>query len=663
MTAGRGEALQARKSKNARNLYFDSNFDIVTVLVEYYCYESQEMGKRKANRPLAKPRKRRFSGNQFTGGAVRTAGSENIPLFDQLQDYNDPSSLKIRKFSFVDSEEEDDDLQVVDEIEQCGDSKLEGSRIIDLQALADLISSSSVCVFCKKGSLSVSEVQRFGMAPELAITCDNCHHSTSKVLSRQTVVHKTVMHQVNRKAVLGMRVIGRGFKGLCTLSSILDLPPPMSKTTFHKHQRVVSSAVCDVGKASMAKAAAAVLEERQAEDHPADIAVSTDGTWMRRGYSSLYGVQTVLAWDTHQVVDVAILSKHCPQCKTWNAALLSGKKTQAEFDNWKEAHEGSCGINTKKSAPAMESEAVLQMWQRSVDVNNFRYVFYIGDGDSKGHVNVVEAKPYGDTTITKEECVGHVQKRLGKALRDLKQKHGGSCKLSDGKAIGGRGRLTDKLIDSLQNFYGKAVRENAGDWRSMSRAIWASFCHRGSSEDKHRHDFCPPGAGSWCGFQRLRAASGDANPPYVHHDSIPPAVFAAMKPVYERLTDPQLLQRCTRMATQNTNESLNGTIWHICPKESFCGPDTVEAAVYLAVATFNHGQVAIIPKVLRAMQCDAGPWTLMSLDMSDQERLYHSARKSSGKEKTARKKRRAVKKGFMDVAAEAEGVTYTPGGF
>ena len=53
----------------------------------------------------------------------------------------------------------------------------------------------------------------------------------------------------------------------------------------------------------------------------------------------------------------------------------------------------------------------------------------------------------------------------------------------------------------------------------------------------------------------------------------------------------------------------------------------------------------------------------MSLDMSDQERLYHSARKSSGKEKTARKKRQAVKKGFMDVTAEAEGVTYTPGGF
>lgn len=40
-------------------------------------------------------------------------------------------------------------------------------------------------------------------------------------------------------------------------------------------------------------------------------------------------------------------------------------------------------------------------------------------------------KVYSDIPVEKEECVRHVQKRLGKNLRDLKQRLG-SSKLSDG---------------------------------------------------------------------------------------------------------------------------------------------------------------------------------------------------------------------------------------
>ena len=35
-------------------------------------------------------------------------------------------------------------------------------------------------------------------------------------------------------------------------------------------------------------------------------------------------------------------------------------------------------------------------------------------------------------------------------------------KLEDGKGIGGRGRLTAVRIDAMQNFYGKAIRDNKG---------------------------------------------------------------------------------------------------------------------------------------------------------------------------------------------------------
>ena len=80
------------------------------------------------------------------------------------------------------------------------------------------------------------------------------------------------------------------------------------------------------------------------------------------------------------------------------------------------------------------------------------------------------AKAFGEKYIVvKEECVGHVQKRLGLGLRELKRK------LSDGKVIGGKGRLTDETIDKMQNYFRKAIRNNVGNIESMENDIWEIF--------------------------------------------------------------------------------------------------------------------------------------------------------------------------------------------
>ncbi|GFT53314.1 hypothetical protein TNCV_4234041 [Trichonephila clavipes] len=65
---------------------------------------------------------------------------------------------------------------------------------------------------------------------------------------------------------------------------------------------------------------------------------------------------------------------------------------------------------------------------------------------------LLKKKPYGDSVpIEKIECVGHVQKRMGSGLRKLKALWG-EKKLSDGKTIGGKGRLTDAIISKLRTF-------------------------------------------------------------------------------------------------------------------------------------------------------------------------------------------------------------------
>ncbi len=47
-------------------------------------------------------------------------------------------------------------------------------------------------------------------------------------------------------------------------------------------------------------------------------------------------------------------------------------------------------------------------------------VVLVSDGDSKSHSMILEAQPYGtNLEVKKKDCVRHVQKRMGTALREL----------------------------------------------------------------------------------------------------------------------------------------------------------------------------------------------------------------------------------------------------
>jgi len=71
----------------------------------------------------------------------------------------------------------------------------------------------------------------------------------------------------------------------------------------------------------------------------------------------------------------------------------------------------------------MEVDAAIVMFQRSETLHSVKYVSYIGDGDSKTFKGITEAEPYENTTVTKKECVDHVQKRMNTSLRNLKKKY------------------------------------------------------------------------------------------------------------------------------------------------------------------------------------------------------------------------------------------------
>ena len=108
----------------------------------------------------------------------------------------------------------------------------------------------------------------------------------------------------------------------------------------------------------------------------------------------------------------------------------------------------------------MEPAGAQSFFQSSVNKYNIRYAHYIGDGCTESFKKVLESKSYGDDLIPcKLECVGHVQKRLWTRLQKLRNDMKGK-NLSDDKGILGKGRLTDKLINKMQNYYGMAIHQN-----------------------------------------------------------------------------------------------------------------------------------------------------------------------------------------------------------
>ncbi|GFW79929.1 uncharacterized protein TNCV_3899301 [Trichonephila clavipes] len=97
-------------------------------------------------------------------------------------------------------------------------------------------------------------------------------------------------------------------------------------------------------------------------------------------------------------------------------------------------------------------------------------------------------------------------------------------KLSDGKPLCGRNRLTEAEIDRLQAYYD-----------------------------------------TWCKFKKAKLL-GET---YHHKNSLPVDVVEAMRPVFRDLANPEVLKKCLHGGTQNPNESVNNVIWSRVPKKTF----------------------------------------------------------------------------------------------
>ena len=189
----------------------------------------------------------------------------------------------------------------------------------------------------------------------------------------------------------------------------------------------------------------------------------------------------------------------------------------------------------------------------------------------------------------------------------------------------------------------------------MRQGISAILRHILSTDDSPNHSLCPAGPGTWCKYRRDPAV-------YKHTNPMPKAVAVYIKPVFDRLSKSDLLERYVDGYTQNAAESFNNILWHFCPKSTFVGTKPLNIAASLAIVTYNDGHESL-QRLLPKIGLGYGKHAAKVLKERDQTRLYLAKRDISEKQKKIRQANRKRKLQQQDENADKEGVLYLPGGF
>ena len=90
-------------------------------------------------------------------------------------------------------------------------------------------------------------------------------------------------------------------------------PPPMTKNAYNGLSYSIKVAFKQVAERNMSDAAASSLLFAGTEQ-TANVGVSVDGKWQRKGFSSTLGVVAAISIDNGRVLDVVILSKSYKGC-------------------------------------------------------------------------------------------------------------------------------------------------------------------------------------------------------------------------------------------------------------------------------------------------------------------------------------------------------------
>ncbi|GFY20536.1 uncharacterized protein TNCV_211681 [Trichonephila clavipes] len=146
-------------------------------------------------------------------------------------------------------------------------------------------------------------------------------------------------------------------KKLCAFLGL----PFLSKLAFRNQERKLLKATERVAQENIN----AALSEIKGSNSFTKCGISIDGTWQRRGYSSLNGCVSAISVDTGKILDIEVMTQYCHRCAKGNS----------------QSSKHVCS-NYKGSAGNMEVVGAYRIFERS-NVRNVQYNEYTEMGTQK----------------------------------------------------------------------------------------------------------------------------------------------------------------------------------------------------------------------------------------------------------------------------------------
>lgn len=178
-----------------------------------------------------------------------------------------------------------------------------GYQILNFLAVFSAISQAVVCEKCKS-EVTFTESAKRGLGFKIVISCQKC----DKIyIPSSPFIEKG--YDINRRIVLAMRLLGVGLNGIMKFCAFMDLPRPIFLSFYDrvvKRIAIGAEAVCQL---SMKTAAQEEKKKSDEKENTDGITVSGDGSWRKRGFSSLFGFVSLIGWLTGKVVDVVVKIK------------------------------------------------------------------------------------------------------------------------------------------------------------------------------------------------------------------------------------------------------------------------------------------------------------------------------------------------------------------
>ncbi|KAJ4430474.1 hypothetical protein ANN_22690 [Periplaneta americana] len=229
-----------------------------------------------------------------------------------------------------------------------------------------------------------------GFAFKVIVKCYNCNTVLNEMYTSPKVGNTESTRppfDVNRRMVNAFVTMGKGHSTMeqhCMAMGMAGLSSPSFNSHLIKlteenklvRQHVLRNAHSAVRRAHME------VDSFISDSDVINIGVSYDGTWMKRGHTSKYGLGLVIDILTGLVLDFEIMSKYCSTCEKTEKKM---DVASDEYKQWYQSHKdaGVCEKNFDGSSNAMEMKAAEILWTRSIRLCNMRYTTLLSDGDAK----------------------------------------------------------------------------------------------------------------------------------------------------------------------------------------------------------------------------------------------------------------------------------------